>query len=104
MQVDLESARSQRALAEAVVRNMDTRDLVAVASGRLGADALAAAAAERSRDRSSRSSESDEPRGINQVRSGDLSDGKVQRRVQVRACLNLKFTIVQIVNRVDVGR
>lgn len=65
LQVDVERER-QRALAEAVVRQMDTHELVAIASGRLGAGALLTAGrgGQRVRERA----DPEESRGVSQVR------------------------------------
>lgn len=61
MQVDVERER-QLALAEAVVRHMDTHELVAIASGRLGAGG-----SRPGRRGSSGSSHADQTPGISEV-------------------------------------
>ena len=53
----------QRALAEAVVRHMDTHDLVAIASGRLGAGGLLASR----RRRAPEQTDVDQTAGVSQV-------------------------------------
>lgn len=63
-----ERERAQRALVEAVVRNMGTQELFAIASGQLGANALLTAAAARRRDQSA-----EEERGVSQVGERDRS-------------------------------
>lgn len=59
---DGDRERAQRALVEAVVRNMGTQELFAIASGQLGANALLTAAATQRRD------QTEEERGVSQVR------------------------------------
>lgn len=65
LQVDMERER-QRALAEAVVRQMDTHELVAIASGRLGAGSLLTSG--RGATRVSERANPEESRGVSQVR------------------------------------